>query len=107
MIVTVYGDCLRLGIKAQINLQELSVWLKKGIESALKNPSQEALEEAFDFISAYSDFFMRDTDGKGKRVLSSVLSSVQQTAVSFELTPEFGALFGESQLPANLLQAAI
>ena len=101
--LTLFGECLRLGIKAAINLQELAVWFRKGIEVALSEPSVETLEEAFDFISAYSEYFLKGTEAKGTRLLASVLSSVQQVAHDFELVSQFSNLFKESALPDHLV----
>lgn len=99
-----FGECLRLGIKAAINLQELAVWFRKGIETALVEPSPTTLEDAFDFITAYSDHFLKEKENKGTRLLSNVLGSVQKIADDFELVSHFGSLFKESELPPTLVE---
>ena len=48
-------ECVRLGIKAQLNLQEITVWFGKCIELIVQRPSSETLTEALDVIDTYGE----------------------------------------------------
>lgn len=83
LLLTLCGECLRLGAKSQANMQELSMWLRKGVSACLAMGTQEAIEDAIDFVDAYSEIFTEDTDGRGSRLIGNVLESLKaQTAVS-------------------------
>ena len=92
LLVSLYGDLLRLGSKSNANLQELGQWLRKGIQAALANPSREALLDALDFIDAYSEDFMQHSTGQGDRVLASVVGTLAEPASRFELHTEWRSL---------------
>ncbi len=88
----VAGDCLRLGSKSQANLQEMSQWLRKGVTACLAGNSAEAVAEACDFLDAYGDFFVDDGSEPGKRLLRSMVDSVQDAASNYDLPPHIGEL---------------
>lgn len=73
MMIELAGECLRLGIKAETNMQELSLWLKKGIEACTRIGTQESLEAGLDFLDAYSGHFLKNDDGRGRRLVSNSL----------------------------------
>ncbi len=88
----VAGDCLRLGAKCQANLQEMSQWLRKGIQACLAGGTIDAIEEAIDFLDAYGDYFVDDGSEPGKRLLRSVVESVKDAASHHELPPRVNEL---------------
>src|SRR5690606_26627836 len=57
-IICICNDALRIGIKADVNFQELAQWLQRGIEKCLGLASYDAIEEALDFIDAYGEHFI-------------------------------------------------
>ena len=92
LLVSLYGDLLRLGGRADANLQELGLWLRKGIQAALANPSKESMLDALDFIDAYSEHFIQHSTGQGDRVLASVVGPLAEPASRFELHNEWQTL---------------
>lgn len=79
-IICICNDALRIGIKAEVNFQELAQWLQKGLEKCLGLSSQDAIEEALDFIDAYGEYFMTEKTGKGKVFILSLLRQLRSVA---------------------------
>lgn len=77
LLLSLCGECLRLGAKSQANMQELSMWLRKGVAACLASGTQEAIEDAIDFVDAYSEIFAEDAAGRGNRLIGSVLESIK------------------------------
>lgn len=92
LLLSLCGECLRLGIKAEANMQELSLWLRKGVAASLTAASPEAIEAAVDFIDAYGDYFLDDPVGGGRRLLGNVLETVKSHAEAMSLSPQFDSL---------------
>ena len=92
LLPSLCGDCLRLGIKGEANLQELSQWLRKGVAASLSAATPEGIEAAVDFIDAYGDHFFEDPMGRGRRLIGTVLDSVKIQAETLCLTTQFDAL---------------
>lgn len=95
LMLSLCGECLRLGIKAETNLQELSLWLRKGVAACLAATTPDAIEGAVDFIDAYGDHFVEDPTMGGRRLLGSVLDSVKLQAEAMSLAPQFDRLVKE------------
>ena len=91
LLLNLCGECLRLGFKAEANLQELSMWLRKGVAACLIADTQESLEEALDFIDAYSDAFVEGPEGRGLRLIGNVMESLKISAESHNMTPRYAA----------------
>ena len=100
MITLVCDNCLRIGIKAQINFQELSGWLRLGIETLMHAPSSTNLEDALDFLDAYGEYFLDDPKGKGEQLMVNLFLTLKPSAMEFELTPRFNEVAGELNLTA-------
>ena len=98
LMLTLCGECLRLGIKSEANLQELSQWLRKGVAACISLQSPDAMEDALDFLDAYSDHFMTSSSEPGKRLIVHVLESVKTHATIHDLMPRYEALVKELQL---------
>lgn len=94
LLLSLCGECLRLGFKAEANMQELSQWLRKGVAACLSgNPEQgPAIEDALDFVDAYSDLFESDTTERGRRLISNVLESLKLQAGTYNLGSSFDTL---------------
>ena len=92
LLLNLCGECLRLGFKAEANMQELSQWLRKGVAACLIADSAAAIEEALDFIDAYSELFSLETDGSGKRLLGNVLENLRLQAESHNMSPQLAVL---------------
>ena len=98
LLLTLCGECLRLGVKSEANLQELSQWLRKGISACFTTSSPEATEEAIDFIDAYGHFFLDDINQRGKRLLENVLETLKNQAAQHNLLPRYEELVRELQV---------
>ena len=85
-MLNICSECLRLGIKAEVNFQELASWLRKGIEITLSEPTLESIEDALDFIDAYGEYFMADKSGKGAQLISSLVFQLNPPAFSAGLS---------------------
>lgn len=79
-IICICNDALRIGIKAEVNFQELAQWLQKGIEKCLGLASCDAIEEALDFIDAYGEYFMTERTAKGRIFILSLLRQLRAVA---------------------------
>lgn len=78
VLINLYGECLRLGSKADANMQELSQWLRKGVSACLSIGTIEAVEDAVDFVDAYAETFMSSGEGPGSRLINNILDSLKQ-----------------------------
>ena len=93
LMVTLCGECLRLGFKSDANLQELSLWLRKGVAACLSLGTPQATEDAIDFLDAYGDYFMDEkTSESSRRLIGSVVESVKAQATTHNLAPRFETL---------------
>jgi hypothetical protein len=92
LMLTLCGECLRLGAKANSNMQEMSQWLKKGVSACIRGGTSEYTEEALDFIDAYSEHFIIDLGGRGRRLLNNMLSQLKDSVDTYNLTPQYNAL---------------
>lgn len=88
--VTVCGDCLRLGIKADTNLQELSQWLQLGVRACLASESRSSLEDALDFIDAYKEYFDRSS---GEKLVNKLLNEIMAPSPDLPAETEFIAWY--------------
>ncbi len=92
LLLLLCGECLRLGIKAEASMPELSIWLRKGVAACLNAGSPAAIEDAIDFIDAYGDAFRgaaTDESERGNRLIGSVLASVKMQAEILNIAPQF------------------
>lgn len=95
IMIELSSECLRLGIKSDANLQELSLWLRKGIEACTIIGTQDALENGLDFLDAYAPHFMRDGDGRGRRLLEHALENLCQGSSLLQSNPQYMNLIKE------------
>lgn len=98
--VEICGECLRIGIKEGINFQELSQWLKRGIHSLLTKPTADAIEDALDFIDAYGDYFLSETNGKGEKFLTNLFLLLKPSAMEFDLSSRLNEIAQDLNLTA-------
>ncbi len=96
--IHICSECLRLGIKESINFQELSQWLKKGIQHLMARPSVDAIEDALDFLDAYGDYFLAEPKGKGEKFLTNLFLMLKPSAMEFDLSDKLNIVAGELQL---------
>ncbi len=85
LLVSLCGDCIRLGVKAGFNMQEVGQWFRKAVEAAILSGSQEALEDALDFVDAYGEIFANDTSGVGIKILNSALNVLEIPSIDCNL----------------------
>lgn len=83
--LTIYNDCLRLGIKARTNLQDLGGWLRRVVDTAVQDASEESLRDAVDFIDTYQSAFLDDTSGIGNKLLDSIVTPLREKALNCNL----------------------
>lgn len=62
-MISCCADCVRLGLKAGVNVQELGTWLEKGAMMCRSTESMESIESALDFVEAYADEFSKNASG--------------------------------------------
>lgn len=100
IVVTICDNCLRLGIKEKINIQELSQWLRTGIRTLLKSSSSDVVEDALDFLDAYGDYFLKESRGRGEQLITNIFLTLKPSAMEFNLTPRLNEIAGELNLTA-------
>lgn len=98
--VNLCNECLRLGIKESINFQELSQWLKRGIQHLISRPSGDSIEDALDFLDAYGDHFLSEPRGKGEHFLTNLFLMLKPSAMEFDLSDKLNEVAGELKLEA-------
>ncbi|MCX6127039.1 MAG: hypothetical protein NTV34_20135 [Proteobacteria bacterium] len=92
LLVTLCGDCIRLGKKAECNIQELGSWLRKAVESAALSGNADAVEDALDFVDAYGDLFSADIHGIGGKIINTALKVLEIPALDFNLETQWSSL---------------
>ncbi len=83
--LTIYNDCLRLGIKARTNLQDLCGWLRLVVDIAVQDASEERLRDALDFVETYQGAFLDDTSGVGGKLLDNIVTPLRERASNYDL----------------------
>lgn len=96
LLSSLCGDCIRLGLKSEANLQELSQWVRKGVAACLTQNTAEGVEDAFDFIDAYGADLL-DSDN-GRRLVTNVMDLIRNDAAAFDLLPKYDSLVKELQI---------
>jgi len=89
------NDTVRIGIKAQANIQELGSWLEMGVAVAIHRHSHDGIQEALDFIDAYGEHFLKEESGKGALILGNLLAALEEPAARFELWEQYKALINQ------------
>ncbi len=98
LLLAMCNECLRLGIKSDANMQEMTQWLRKGVTACLTGKSVDATEDAMDFIDCYSEYFKGGTPDGGRNLLGSVLASLRDPVINFNLISEYDSLLKEINL---------
>lgn len=98
LLSSLCGDCIRLGLKSDANLQELSQWVRKGVAACLTQNTAEGVEDAFDFIDAYGADLLETENGKGRRLVTNVMDLIRNDAAAFDLLPKYDSLVKELQI---------
>ncbi|MBP9706036.1 MAG: hypothetical protein KBD78_00225 [Oligoflexales bacterium] len=89
ILLSLYGEALRLGIKSNENLQELGRWLSKAVAICCNPPNKDGLEEALDFIDAYGEYFYNDTNSNGRKFISNLLKTLREPVGEFGLSGNY------------------
>lgn len=76
-----YNDCLYLGSKAKMNLQELGSWLYQAVDIALSEPTPESVMDAVDIVETYKDIFLTHNHKGGSKLLQNVLAPLKEQAM--------------------------
>jgi hypothetical protein len=85
LLMTLCGDCIRLGSKAGFNMQEIGQWFRKAIEASILSSSHEHLEDALDFVDAYGEIFSADMNGVGGKILLNALNILEIPSIDCNL----------------------
>jgi len=85
LLVSLCGDCIRLGHKAGFNMQEIGQWFRKAVEAAILSGSQEVLEDVLDFVDAYGEIFAADRNGVGGKILTNALNILEIPSIDCNL----------------------
>jgi len=96
--IEIYNDCLRLGIKSNSSVQELSQWLRSGIYLLLRQPSESVLEDALDFLDAYADYFTDGNSPSGMKVIEALTNQLIEPAYQFGMTPRLTGIISNLNL---------
>lgn len=94
-LTTVCSDIIRMGIKARVNIQEISRWLQKGVSIAMSHQNRDGIAEALDFIDAYGEYFLNEDTGKGALLLGNILAVVEEPSARHELWEEYKGLVNQ------------
>ena len=92
IIVNICDECLRIGIKASINFQELSQWLRQSIITLLNSADEASIESALDVIDAYGEFFMSQPGGRGENYLTGLIMELKPAVMEFNLNDRLNCL---------------
>jgi hypothetical protein len=92
LLVSLCGDCIRLGQKAGCNIQELGSWLRKAVDSAAISGNADAIEDALDFLDAYGQQFASDMQGVGGKIINNAFTVLEIPAIDFNLMTEWTKL---------------
>jgi hypothetical protein len=85
LLVTLCGDCIRVGSRAGFNTQETGQWFRKAVEAAILSGSTSILEDALDFVDAYGEIFSSDVTGVGAKILKNALTILEIPAIDCNL----------------------
>jgi hypothetical protein len=85
LLVTLCGDCIRIGHRAEFNMQEIGQWLRRAVESAILSGNQEILEDALDFVDTYGEIFTADMNGVGGKIINNALNILEIPAIDSNL----------------------
>lgn len=91
-LTSLCSDIIRIGIKAGENFQELGRWLEMAVAVSLHRNQRSGVEEALDFIDAYSEEFLNEPSGKGALLLGNLISAIEERAARFGLWEEYQSL---------------
>lgn len=97
LLVSMCGDCIRLGQKSGANVQELGAWMRKVVEGAALSGNADCIEDALDFLDAYGELFSADSQGVGGKIIKNALSVLQIPAMDFNLTSQWSTLTSQLQ----------
>lgn len=92
---TICNDIVRLGIRCNASIQDISHWLEKGVSVAMSYKSRDGVAEALDFIDAYGEFFLRENSGKGPLLMGNILAAIEEPSARYELWEEYKALLNQ------------
>jgi hypothetical protein len=84
IMLDICKDCMKFGISANVNFQELSKWLKKAVNLCLDLDPKHGKMMAVDFLDSYKEYFLYDSTGKGKKFVESLLSGIEVGSISSE-----------------------
>ncbi len=85
LLVTLCGDCIRLGQRAGFNMQEIGQWFRKAVEAAILSGNQDVLEDVLDFVDAYGEIFAADMNGVGGKILNNALNVLEIPSIDCNL----------------------
>lgn len=98
LLSSLCGDCIRLGLRSDANLQELAQWVRKGVAACLSDNTADGVEEAFDFIDAYGSDLLLTENGKGRKLVTNVMELIRNDAAAFDLLTKYDSLVKELQI---------
>ena len=105
-LISLCSDIIRIGLKAGENIQELGRWLEMAVAVSLHRNTQAGVEEALDFIDAYSEAFLQESTGKGGLLLGNLLAATEERAARFGLWEEYQAMMRSiSESPRSISES--
>lgn len=92
------NECLHLGVKAGVNFQELSQWLRLGVQTLLAQGDHSSIEDALDMLDAYGDVFLQQAGARGETFLTNIFLALKPAAMEFNLTLRLNDVANELNL---------
>jgi len=89
LLINICSEIVRSGLRCSANLQEIAYWLEKGIMVSLDRQTTESLEEAFDFLDAYADSFLKEPTGRGEKIVLKLLKVLEEKAYHFDKSDRY------------------
>ena len=91
LVLSICDESLRLGIKGKANVQELGIWLRKAIRLAMSVKSRDNINDALDFMDAYSEFF--ESTPQGLKILESIQTPLNLQVEEFNLAEKLNQVY--------------
>ena len=88
-MIHICSEIVRSGLRCSANLQEIAYWLEKGINVSLDRQTTESLDEAFDLLDAYADYFLKEQTGRGEQIVLKLLKVLEEKAYQFNKSDRY------------------
>ncbi len=98
ILFSAVNDALRLGIKANMNMQELGFWFKKLVVAALERPTFDTMCDLYEYFDAFGLHFLKEGE-RGQKFLLSLISMIKHAAIDTQTLGFLNHVMKELSLP--------